>query len=60
MIKDFEKRYEKLLAEAEKGPLVMLPAVESRGGYLCKAQPVIISKDEIACVENAFIEQYCL
>lgn len=60
MIKDFEKRYEKLLAEAEKGPFVMLPAVESRGGYLCKSQPVVVSKDEITCAENEFIEQYCL
>ena len=30
MIKDFEKKYEKLLREAEKGPLVMLSSVESR------------------------------
>ena len=60
MIKDFEKRYEKLLAEAEKGPLVMLPAVESRGGYLCKAQPIVTSKEEIKCAEGAFIEHYCL
>lgn len=28
MIKDFEKKYEKLLREAEKGPLVMLSSVE--------------------------------
>lgn len=60
MIENFEKRYEKLLAEAEKGSLVMLPAVESRGGYLCKAQPVVTSKEEIKCVEGAFIEHYCL
>lgn len=60
MIENFKKRYGKLLAEAEKGLLVMLPAVESRGGYLCKAQPIITSKEEIVCVEGAFIEQYCL
>lgn len=60
MIKDFEKKYEKLLAEAEKGPLVMLSAVESRGGYLCKDQPIVTSKDDVTCADGAFIEQYCL
>lgn len=60
MIEDFEKRYEKLLAEAEKGPFAMLSAVESRGGYLCKTQPVVTSREEIKCAEGAFIEQYCL
>ena len=60
MIKDFEKRYEKLLKAAEEGPIVMLPSVESRGGYLCQAQPAITSKAEIDCVEGAFIEKYCL
>lgn len=60
MRRDFEEKYEKLLAEAEKGPLVMLSAVESRGGYLCKTQPVVTSKEKIQCAEGAFIEQYCL
>jgi len=27
---------------------------------LCKAQPVVTSKEEIKCAEGAFIEQYCL
>lgn len=60
MIKDFEKRYEKLLREAERGTIAMLPSVESRGGYLCQGQPIITSKEEIECAENAFIENYCL
>jgi len=60
MIKDFEVRYEKLLKEAEKGPIVMLPSVESRGGYLCQTQPIVTSKTEIKCAEGAFIENYCL
>lgn len=60
MIKNFEERYEKLLKEAEKGPIVMLPSVESRGGYIFQAQPVITSKTEIDCAEDAFIENYCL
>ena len=60
MIKDFEKKYEKLLRDAEKGPLVMLSSVESRGGYLCNDQPIVTSKDEVKCEEGAFIEHYCL
>lgn len=47
MNKDFEKRYKKLLIEAENGSLVMLFAVESKGGYLCKIQPFVISREEI-------------
>lgn len=49
-----------ILAEAEKGPLVMLSTVESRGGYLCKDQPIVTSKNEVTCADGAFIEQYCL
>lgn len=60
MIKDFEKRYAKLLDEAEKGPFVMLPSIEARGGYPCQGQPMITSKEDIKCEKGAFIEQYCL
>lgn len=60
MIKNFEKRYEKLLEEAKRGPLQMLPSVENRGGYLCQNQPVVTVKEEIRCADNAFIEKYCL
>ncbi len=60
MNKDFEKRHEKLLVEAEKSPLVILSAVESRGGYICKTQPFVTSREEIRCTDRAFIEKYCL
>lgn len=60
MIKGFEKRYEKLLEEAKKGTLLMLPSVENKGGYLCQNHPVMTVKKEIQCADNAFIEKYCL
>jgi hypothetical protein len=60
MIENFEKRYEKLLQKADEGEIVMLPSVEGRGGYLCQALPVVTSKEDISCADNAFIVNYCL
>lgn len=60
MIKNFETKYAKLIREAEQGPRTMLSSVESRGGYLCQELPVVTSKEEIQCADDAFIVNYCL
>ena len=49
MIKDFEKKYEKLLKQAEG--CLLLPL---------NKRPVVESKSNIKYAKNAFIEKYCL
>ena len=60
MIENFEERYADLLKDIDDDSFVMLPSIESRGGYLCQPQAVIASKESIDHVKGAFIEKYCM
>lgn len=60
MIENFEERYADLLKGIEDDPFVMLPSVESRGGYLCQQQAIDASEKDITNVKGPFIEKYCI
>lgn len=60
MIENFEERYAELLEDIDDDSFVMLPSLESRGGYLCQPQAIIASEKDIDHVKGVFIEKYCI